>query len=300
MDSDSDPRSPRDPSAPHDPHDPRDQPEPPRRGRADVTTLRTDAAIETRRLAASLGSEARATRRRHRQTQARIAGSAGISRARYAELERGDGAMAPLDSWVRVGLALARPLAVGLSRDIQPASPADSGHLAAQEWLIARALEQHRDPSFELPTRPAPDAPVADLCLRDAPQRTLAFIEIWNRLDDLGAATRSSDRKALDAHALAAIAAGPAIAASPSAGFTADPSADPERPYRVAVGWVLVDTAANRRLVAAYPAILRARFPGSSVELVRALSHGEAFPDEPAIAWFDPRIPALRPLRLRG
>ncbi len=265
-----------------DPPSPASPTDPARRGRADATLLRTDAAIQTRRISATMGAEARTTRRRHRRTQAQVAAHIGISRARYAELERGLGAMAPLDTWVRVGLALERPLAVSLSRELEPALPADAGHLAAQEWIIGRALEHRRDPSFELPTHPASNAPVADVCLRDDPQRTLAFLEIWNRLDDLGAATRASDRKVADAATLAAIA-----------GADADP-------YRVAVGWVLVDTAANRRLVARYPAILRVRFPGSSVGLVRALTDGGPFPGTPAIAWFDPRSVCLRPLRHRS
>ena len=257
-------------------------PNPARRGREDATTLRTDAAIETRRIVATIGAEARTTRRRRRRTQAQVAADMGISRARYAELERGLGTMAPLDTWVRVGLALDRPLAVALSREIQPALPADAGHLAAQEWIIGRAMEHGRDPSFELPTRPAPNAPVADVCLRDDPQRTFAFVEIWNRLDDLGAATRASDRKLADATILATIAGGH------------------DDPYRIAFPWVLVDTAANRRLVARYPAILRARFPGSSVALVWALTDAGPFPATPAIAWFDPRDGGLRPLRHRS
>lgn len=256
-------------------------PESTRRGREQATTLRTDAAIETRRIVATIGAEARTTRRRRRRTQAQVAAEMGISRPRYAELERGLGAMAPLDTWVRVGLALDRPLAVSLSREIEPVLLADAGHLTAQEWIIGRALEHGRDPSFELPTRLAPDAPVADACLRDDPKRTLAFLEIWNRLDDLGAASRASDRKVADATTLATIAGGG------------------DDPYRVALGWVLVDTAANRRLVARYPAIMRTRFPGSSVALVRALTYAAPFPATPAIAWFDPRSATLRPLRHR-
>jgi hypothetical protein len=69
-------------------------------------------------------------------------------------------------------------------------------------------------------------------------------------------------------------------------------------PYRVAAAWLLVDTAANRRLVARYPAIVRTRFPGSSIALVRALRDGAAFPIDPAIAWFDSRTRTVRPLRV--
>ena len=253
-----------------------------RTGRTAATAILTDAAIETRRIAATMGLEARTTRKRRRRTQMSVSDEIGISRSRYAELERGEGAMAPLDTWVRVGLVLGRPLSVSLSRGLDPELPADAGHLAAQEWLIARARLHGRGARFELPTRSAPGSPVADVVLRDDPQRTLGLFEIWNRFDDLGAATRTSDTKVADADVLARLAGGD------------------EQPYRVAAGWILVDSAANRRLVARYPAIVRARFPGSSAALVRALRDGTPFPLGPAIAWFDPRIGDIRPLRLRS
>ncbi len=68
----------------------------------------------------------------------------------------------------------------------------------------------------------------------------------------------------------------------------------------VAVGWLLVDTAANGRLVSRYPAILRARFPGSSTAWVHALADGADPPTEPALAWVDLRAGRLVPIRLRG
>ncbi len=250
------------------------------RGRAAATALRTDAAIETKRIAATLGQEARASRRRRRRTQASVAGDIGISRSRYAELERGEGAMAPLDTWVRAGLVLGRPLAVALSRDSGPGTTSDSGHLVAQEWVLEQARSHGRDATFELRTGPGPAAAVADVVIRDDPHRTLEFIEIWNRLDDLGAATRSSDRKVIEASVLASMAGGD------------------DRPYRLGLGWLLVDTAANRALVARFPAIIATRFPGSSLGLVRALRNGAPFPDRPAIAWFDPRGGDIRPLRV--
>ena len=244
------------------------------------TTVHSTAATETRRIAATLGGEARITRRRRRRTQEQVSSLVGISRARYAELERGSGEMAPLDLWVRVGLALERPLSVAFSRDIEPAGPQDAGHLAAQELVLRLAAEHGRDGTFELPMGPIDRGRSADICLCDDPDRALGFIEIWNRLDDLGAAVRATDRKADDARVLATIAGGDA------------------RPYRVTVGWLLVDTAANRNLVHRYPGILRARFPGPSVGWVRALTDGAPFPDRPAIAWFDPASGRIRPLRL--
>lgn len=188
--------------------------------------------------------------------------------------------MAPLDLWVRIGLVLARPLAITMSRDVAPPLPDDAGHLIGQEWVIDRARAHARDASFELAVRSGRTAPVADVVVRADADRVLEVVEIWNRLDDLGAATRSSDRKLADAAVLGAMAGGDV------------------RPYRVGLCWLLVDTAANRALVARFPAIIAARFPGSSLQLVRALGDGGAFPEQPAIAWFDPRLGAARPMRL--
>jgi transcriptional regulator with XRE-family HTH domain len=250
-----------------------------------ATLRRTDSAVQgdalSAAIAATLGREARTTRRRRRVTQQRLADEIGISRSRYADIERGEGATAPLETWTRIGAALGRPLAVAFSRDIEQAEPRDAGHLAAQELVLGLARSHGRAASFELPTRPADPARSTDVGLRDDAQRTLILVEIWNRLDDLGAAARATDRKVAEAAAPAAFA-----------------GAD-ERPYRVAACWLLVDTAANRRLIARYPEIVRARFPGSSVRWVGALTDGTAPPVEPGIAWVDPRAGRIIPLRLR-
>lgn len=259
-----------------------EQSSPPRRVVRHASALVTDAAVETMRIVATLGREARATRRRRRRTQASVAAAVGISRSRYAELERGEGSMAPIDLWVRIGLELARPLAISISRDVAVVLPEDAGHLTGQEWAIQRAREHGRDAGFELAVRHGRTAPVADLAIRVDADRLVQIVEIWNRLDDLGAATRSSDRKVADAAVLGAVA-----------------GAD-DRPYRVGMCWLLVDTAANRALVARYPGIIAARFPGSSVQLVRALRDGESFPEQPAVAWFDPRDRTVRAMRSSG
>jgi transcriptional regulator with XRE-family HTH domain len=248
---------------------------------------RTDAAVHgdslSAAIAATLGREAKATRRRRRRTQQQLAEAIGISRPRYAEIERGEGATAPLETWARIGAALGRPLAVGFSRDIEQPEPRDSGHLAAQELLLRLARAAGLRASFELPTRPADPSRSTDVGLRDDVHRALILGEIQNRMDDLGAAARSTDRKVVEA------ATGPAQFAG----------GDGE-PYRVASCWLLVDTAANRRLVARYPEVIRARFPGSSAAWAKCLAQGAPPPDEPGIVWIDPRSGRITSLRLRG
>jgi hypothetical protein len=157
----------------------------------------------------------------------------GLSPARIGELERGDGATAPLEAWVKLGKAIDRSLAVGFSREIDQPGPRDAGHLAGQELVLGLARR-------------------------------------------LGAAARVTSRKLAEVEGAAVAAAVLAARNGP--------------PHRVAMCWLLVDTAANRRLVARYPEILEARFRGSSVGWVRCLADGAPPPragarlDRPSIA----------------
>jgi transcriptional regulator with XRE-family HTH domain len=246
------------------------------------TDLELDGVMEAAAIAGSLGRELRTAARRRRLTQAQLGLRVGMSGARIGELERGKGANAPLTVWVKLGKAIGQPLAVSFSRDVTPHEPRDAGHLAAQELVLALGRQHGRRADFELPSRPTDPARSIDIALRDDHSRAIIVVEIWNRLDDLGAAARSTTRKASEVDGLAVLAA----ADGPS--------------YRVATCWLFVDTASNRRLVARYPRILQSRFPGSSVGWVRCLSEGRPPPSEPGLAWIDLRSGRLVPLRHRG
>lgn len=178
-------------------------------------------------------------------------------------------------------MAVGRPLAVRLSRDIEMPEPSDAGHLAAQELVLALGRRHQRRTNVELATKPWDPSHAADVVLGDDRRRVLILIEIINRAGDLGAGFRAGDRKAAELERLAILAGGD------------------EGPYRVAVGWLLVDSAANRALVRRYPEVLRSRFPGSSAGLARALKEGTEPPRQPAIAWVDVRAGMVRELRLR-
>jgi transcriptional regulator with XRE-family HTH domain len=245
------------------------------------TAAQVQGAREAARIAATLGGDLKHTRARRRLTQRALGDRVGLSQGRISDLERGDGASAPLDTWLAVGLALGRPLAVSFSRDIEMDEPRDAGHLRAQELVLGLARRLGRRADLELPTRPADPSRAIDVVIRDDPARCLVLVEIWNRLDDLGAAVRSTSRKQVEAEGLAILATGDGP------------------PYRVASCWLLVDTAANRRLVARYPEIFAARFGGSSVGWVRSLVEGAAPPITAGLAWIDTRAGRILPMRHR-
>jgi transcriptional regulator with XRE-family HTH domain len=243
---------------------------------------RTSTAIagdrEAMSIAASLGREVQATRRRRRLRQSDLAAAVGLAQARISDIERGAGTGTPLLVWVRLGIALGRPLAASFSRDLEPPLPADAGHLAAQELLLRLVRATGRTGMVESPTQPDNPSLSVDVCIRDDRYRALILNEIWNRTDDLGRALRSSDRKTAEAAELATGIGG-------------------DRPYRIASCWLLVDSAANRALAARYPEILAARFPGSSVGWVRCLTEGGEPPHRAGIAWIDLRSGRIVPMR---
>lgn len=241
---------------------------------------------EAQAISAVLGREVREARRRRRLTQAAVAARVGCSRARLAELERGEGANAPLGLWVRIGVALDRPLAVAFSRDTSndglPSEPRDAGHLAGQELVLRLGRLHGRRANVELPMSSGRSPYVADVVQRDDLRRVLMLTEIVNRAGDLGAISRSSDAKTNGLEGMAILAGGD------------------DGPYRVTVGWLLIDSAANRKVVATYQEFLRARCPGSSAQLAQAMMAGAEPPQQPAIAWIDPRAGRVSPLRWRS
>lgn len=230
---------------------------------------------------ARLGGEVRAARLRRRRTQQQVADDAGVSRSAESAIERGLGGGQTLDTLQRVALAAGRPLVVSLERD-RLEDTADAGHLAIQELMLRLGRRAGAAGSFELATRPAEPWRSTDVGLRDDRRRILVLIECWNTFGDLGSAARSSERKRAEA-AMFAVAIGGA------------------RPYRVATCWVVRATKRNRALVARYPEVFRARFPGSSLGWVRALTETSTAagarrppepPAEPGLVWCD--VPATR------
>jgi len=228
-------------------------------------TAQSEGIREANAIAANLGRELRRTRRRRRATQAAVGDRVGLSQAQISALEAGAGSHTSIETWVAIGIALDRPIAIGFSRDVaEPLN--DAGHLEAQELVARIATAGGWRVTFEAPDDPR--APLRSTDLRLNREHAVVLVEIWNRLDDLGAAVRSSDRK------LAAASAGARSI------------------------WILVDTAANRKIVRRFPTVLRSRFGGSSVGWLRAIASGETPPVLTGLVWADVRGETLRSLRM--
>ncbi|MEX1173828.1 MAG: helix-turn-helix transcriptional regulator [Chloroflexota bacterium] len=230
----------------------------------------TEHHRETRRRATTvaivLGTEVRRARRRRRLTQGRLGALIGVSQAEVSRIERGLGVRAPLETWIALGVALERPVAIQLTRPLgdQRDAPADGGHLEIQEAVLRLARATDRPGTFETPTRPADPRRSTDVGIRDARHRARILVECWNSFGDLGEATRATHRKLAEA----------------AATWPED---------RITSVWVVRASATNRRIVARFAHVVDAAFPGSSRQWVRALTVGDIPPPrEPGLVWFDP------------
>ena len=235
------------------------------------TRIRTSLAVEAERRSreqcARLGGEVRAGRIAKRLTQQQLGRRVGLARQSISRAERGHGAGLTLDAWQRIGLAVDRPLVVMLQRSIA-GETVDAGHLAMQELVLRLGRAAGYGLSFELATRPGEPWRSADVGLEDPAGRRLILVECWNTIGDVGAASRSSDRKRAEAEALATARWG-------------------DRAGGVGAVWLVRATARNRALLARYPELFAARFPGSSAGWVRALVAGAPAPTGTGLVWCD-------------
>ena len=230
------------------------------------TQLWAEAARLNQEQLARAGREVRSSRKRLRWTQRQLAERVGLSKSTISRVELGQGGGLTLDAWQRIAIALGRPLYLEFGRDARE-EPADAGHLRIQEFLLRLGRENGRSRSFELATRPAVAARFIDVLARDDRERRLIIQEVWNVIGDIGAGARSTNRKVAEAGALAVAIGG-------------------ERgPYAVHAVWVVVASRRNRELVARYPEVFAARFPGSSRAWVTALTRTSPPPKEPGLVW---------------
>lgn len=229
--------------------------------------LAAEAQRLNREQLAALGGKVRAARLRRRATQQAMAALAGISRSSWSDVERGLGGGRTMDTWQRIALALGTPLIVDVPRAVTN-DTADAGHLAIQELMLGLGRRTGFAGFFELPTKPSEPWRSTDVALRNDARRLLVLEECWNTIGDVGAATRSTNRKVAEAEALAVALGG-------------------GRPYAVRSVWVVRATARNRALVGRYPEIFGRAFPGSSHGWVAALTRGTDPPSGRGLVWCD-------------
>lgn len=213
------------------------------------------------------GEKVRAARQRRSWTQKELGQRTDLSQPTISRIERGDGATLSLAAWQRVAMALDLPLEIKLGRDARE-DTADAGHLAIQELILRLGRAAGYGRTFELPTKPSDPKHSTDVGLVDHAHRRLLLVECVNSLGDIGAAMRSSDRKAKDAEGLA-IALGHG------------------EPYTVHICWVIRNTRRNRELLLRYPEIFASRFTGSSRAWTRAVVAGEKPPQALGLVWSD-------------
>jgi transcriptional regulator with XRE-family HTH domain len=240
------------------------------------TELRREAERRTTSLALTLGADVRRGRQRRRVTQRALADEIGVDQTRISQIERGLGSGVTLATWVALGIALDRPLAISLTRPLPAThSPVDAGHLEMQEVLLAIAARTGRRAAVERPSKPLDPRHSTDVAIHDDAHRTLVLAEVWNTFGDIGAAIRSTHRKQAEALGM-------------------DDDVD-----RVVTVWIVRSTTANRAIVARYPNLFAAAFDGSSRRWVHALADGTAPPDRPGLVWLDPSTARLSEWRRR-
>lgn len=242
--------------------------------------LQAEARRRLRLMLGREGEKIKSARKRRGWTQRRLGQESELSQTTVSQMERGEGATLSLAAWQRVAIALDLPLEIKLGRDAREET-ADAGHLALQELVMRLGGAAGYSRTFELPTKPSDPKHSTDVGLVDHLHRRLVLVECVNSFGDIGAATRSSDRKAKEAEGLA-IALGHG------------------EPYSVHTCWVIRDTRRNRELLARYPELFASRFKGSSRAWVRALAAGSEPPPALGLVWSDARATRLFDWRRPG
>lgn len=231
------------------------------------TALEIEASRRWKEARARIGGQVKAMRLRRGWSQASLGSRIGVGRMVVGRLERGEGHM-DLELLERIAIVLAVPLTVNLGRDPRE-DVADAGHLSMQELVLKLARRVGFDRQIELPTRPAEPWRSIDVALGSEARRQAIEVECWNTIGDVGAGVRSSTRKLAELEQAAIGRWGEGA--------------------RAAAVWVVRDSARNRALVARYPEVFAARFPGSSRAWVKALAEGGPVPTDPGLVWCDPR-----------
>ncbi len=231
-----------------------------RRRRASPSLL--DGRRRSAEVAARLGRGLVDARDGQRLTQAQVATLVGLSQPEISRLERGSGATASIETWACVGSVLGLRLAAFFEQAPGASRPRDYEHLKRQELIVRTALAGGWRAMPEMAIDPrAVRSRSIDVVLRRNDE--IAVVEVWDLLDDVGAALRGLNDK------VAAVA-------------RAHPNA--------AVRGILVlrRTARNRRLVGEFRAVFAAKLPGDAGACLAALSNRRRLlPPFDCLLWTD-------------
>jgi hypothetical protein len=178
-------------------------------------------------------------------------------------MERGLGQQASVETWASIAAATGHQLAAFIERVPGTTLPRDYEHLKRQQLVIATArhggwtaaVEQAIDPDWERPRS-------IDVVLTRAARGEIAVVEVWNLVDDVGAAFRGLDGKV----------------------------ARMTRQHGPATGGLMVirATRRNRALVHDFRALFRAQFPASSAAWLAALmARDKPMPATHGLLWTD-------------
>jgi hypothetical protein len=215
--------------------------------------------------------------------QADVARLAGIAQSFESRMELGKGLAASIETWAAVAAAVGSQLAAFLE-DLPGADrPRDYEHLRRQQLVITtsqaggwRARPEHRT------DKRSQWAHNVDVRLDRSARRETAIVEIWDWIDDVGAAARGLIAKMVAAereHAAHELDGG-------------------ER-WRVAGLMIVRGTRRNRGLVSEFRSLFRSQYPAPSRSWLAALTQPDApMPSEPGFLWTDVRGTRLLAARL--
>jgi transcriptional regulator with XRE-family HTH domain len=214
-------------------------------------------------------------------TQHELAARSEISQARVSEIERGEGWATSLMTLACLAAAVGEQLVVFLEHAPGADRPRDIEHLRRQSAVveIGRTGGWSALPEFAIDPA-APRSRSIDVALVRRATREAVVVEVWDWFDDVGAGLRGLDAKS---GALAT------RLRSQQNGRDA---------WRVRGLYVVRGTRRNRRLVDELRPLFAARFPGSALAWLGALTDtGRTMPAADGLLWSD-RNGALTASRL--
>ncbi|HEX9044732.1 MAG TPA: helix-turn-helix transcriptional regulator [Candidatus Limnocylindrales bacterium] len=234
----------------------------PDRRRRRATRQRLAGRARAAEVCRRLGIALREARRSRRLRQVDVAEAAGISQSYVSRMERGHGTAASVTTWASVGEAVGLRLAAFFEDAPGATRPRDYEHLKRQELVIRTAKPGGWLAMPEMPVDPnAVRSRSVDVALRRIDE--IAVIEVWDLLDDVGAALRGLDAK------VAAVA-----------------RAHPGATVRGVI--ILRRTTRNRQLVREFSALFAAKLPADAGSVLRAFTDPRTcLPRADALLWSD-------------